>query len=84
MMKPPELQTAMSEEDAYVRLLRLAETHTPGERRTDDDWPEYLWELADKVAGQREVLPEDADRLAALYEQWQNDLNAEDAEEDSE
>lgn len=80
MLPSPEQQNEnVSEEDAYVWLADRARNGESGIRQTDTIWPEEFWLLADKVAGQGEVRPEDADRLSALYETWQNELNEEDA-----
>lgn len=69
----------ISESDVTEWLGAQVSEHTPGDRRTDDIWPEELWALADKVAEQHEVLPEDAQAAVSLYHRWQDELNAEDA-----
>ena len=82
MLPSPESQAWNdSEEDAHLWLVEQSRDHEPGMRQTDSIWPDSFWDLADKVAEQREVLPEDTDRLSALYEDWQNVMNEEDASE---
>jgi hypothetical protein len=74
-MSAPEETAFQSEEDVIVWLSEQSVEHNPGDRRTDSELPEPFWELADKVAGQREVTSEDAIEVTRLYEDWQNALN---------
>lgn len=86
MLSSPEYEAWNdSEEDAYVWLVARAQSGEPNIRQTDSIWPDSFWDLSDKVAEQGEVLPEDADRLSTLYDEWQTEMNEEDAssEDDS-